>query len=285
MPARSRNGATVDTGGSSYFQYSFERLPANATYQLYMSWLPSMATSTNAVVVVTDVFGATLLSTTVDQTVTPSDLTYLGHQYKSIYSHTIAPGDLNTSLILTLSTAGTTGAVVADAVLLARTSSDLSVTIGPSDVVTMTFPTGAIAAASGPVAAQTITLSNVVAGSLFGAFDPAVPSTGVGYNLEGEQGPCYLYSNLAYRLGSPGLGSSLGDLVLSSDANGFPLTINASVFRDTPVPLGDVRLWRRGRAWPVPSPDCGASSPPTTPPGGRCRTSIVPRTRADRAMK
>ncbi len=118
---------------------------------------------------------------------------------------------------------------------LARTSSDQSATILGTDTVTLTIPANCITTASGPVAAQTITLANLAGGSLFGAFPATAQTMGVGYNLEGEQGPCSLYTNLAHRLGSPGLGSGLGDQVVTSNADGYPLTINGPFFRGAAI--------------------------------------------------
>ncbi len=225
----------VVSGSGYYFQYTFARLPANATYQLYMSWPTSLATSTNVAVVVLDINNTTLHTTTVDETVAPADLSHGGYEWKSIFSHTIAPGDPNTTLALQVQTSGTTGNVVADAVLLVRTSGDNSVAFGPGDVLALTLPGGYLDTTAGLVAAQTLTLANLVGGSLFGTFDPASATMPVAYNLEGDQGPTYFTSNLAHRLGSPTWGSSMGDGVVTYDSDGYPLTINGPVFRNAPI--------------------------------------------------
>jgi Concanavalin A-like lectin/glucanases superfamily len=216
---------TVNCGSASGSAvFTFSALTAG-TYQFAATWQATGLLSTNAVFQIEDGSNTVLSSTTVNQSIAPTDITDGGFGYKIIGSVTIAPNSTNSQLKLVLTTTGSTGILAIDGVRLALTSANLSVTIQPSDSLVFHVPANWATTTIGPVAAASITATNLVGGTMLPPISGPY-TMGVGYNCEGDpnSGTFFFYSNLARRVATT-FDALLGKVV-SSDANGYPLKIN-----------------------------------------------------------
>ena len=109
LAGAARNG--VDTA-----QWVFVGLTAG-TYEVAATWLPGTDRADNVTYVIRDGVGGTILGTvTVDQRPNPSGDVHGGRRFQLLSQFTIT-GD---TLVVELSTAGTTGAVIADAIRIER---------------------------------------------------------------------------------------------------------------------------------------------------------------------
>ena len=201
--------------------YPFEGLPP-ATYQLAMTWGALASLSKTVNVLIQDWGGNTLSTVVIDQTIAPADFEANGFGWKVLGTFSSAA---SSRVTVAITTAGSTDPVIADAVMLTRTSADVSVVVRPTDVVTLSIPDGFFTTDAGPVPAMTnLALANNC-GATTNTIVPFsdVPKTmKVGYNVEVENytAPIMLYANLAHRLGI-----GLGD---ANDANGYPTVIPGS---------------------------------------------------------
>lgn len=215
---------SAGAGATAYFPFGNPDgggLPPG-TYQFAIAYGASSGLSTQTQVGLQDQSGNVVVSAvSVDQTVLSHDVTEGGTVFKNVFSHTIGPySPVN---ILTVAVGNALGGTVSiDAVMITRTSEDLSLVIGPDDVVTYSIPSNFITTVAGVLPPATdATATNLVDGSFLTPFDAAPGKTlGIGYNLEidGPGNACFTYSNLLRRYQEPGN-------VLERDADGYPTTI------------------------------------------------------------
>ena len=106
--------------------------------------------------------GHVLSTTTIDQTVTPSDFTDGGFAYKIVGTHTIHPATAIRDWTSSCGPPGAGGPAQMDAVRCYRTSADTSTKFANTDAVTFHLPDGYVATASGPVAGGSFAMDNRV---------------------------------------------------------------------------------------------------------------------------
>jgi hypothetical protein len=194
------------------------------TFQLSARWPTDASLATNARFVVIDGTGATLATYAADQSAAPADFTEAGFPWKVLGS--VAVKAPNSTLYLRLINPG--GKVAIDAVRLARTSPDNSVTIRPTDSVTVTIPdgwagVGTLASNAVAVPGATLAASNYSGGSILPAPPPSA-SMGAGFNVEpdGSSQSVVSSTNLMGRVALP-----LDGAVASDPVTYLPLAINA----------------------------------------------------------
>ncbi len=221
--------AQYSTTSGSYAQSFAQGIPP-ATYQIALTWVPDGSMSTSASLTVVDtVSQATLLSTTVNQSVAlgsgSGDFTYNGVTWRIAGSVTTT----NPSVGLTLTLENTGGTIGFDSFLVSRTSSNLSQTILETDTVSVNFPAGFVTTAEGASPAFSGVIPNFAGGQTsfqpggFGVVPSGPVTMEVGYNVTADSyfNTCLILSDQVSRIGSPMNGA------VTSDANGYPTLLSS----------------------------------------------------------